>query len=40
MQAKAVSIQLYRRLDAEGHFSQENGPLQHFKMPTVASKPL
>jgi len=31
---------LYRKLDAEWHFSQENATLHEFKMATVESKPL
>jgi hypothetical protein len=31
---------LYRKLDAERHFSQENATLHEFKMATVESKPL
>jgi hypothetical protein len=30
---------LCRKVDAEWHFSQENGPLRHFKRSTVESKP-
>jgi hypothetical protein len=31
---------LYRKLDAEWHFSQENATLHDFKRATVESKPL
>jgi len=31
---------LYRKLDAEWHFSQENATLHEFRMATVESKPL
>jgi hypothetical protein len=31
---------LYRKLDAEWRFSQENATLHDFKMATVESKPL
>jgi hypothetical protein len=35
-----IDSALYRKLDAEWHFSQENATLHDFKMATVESKPL